>query len=114
MCDIRILIPIKMRIIPPISSVLLPNKLLALLPRNTPKTEKTAQVIPIMILGSSIGFCNTPKLNPTARASMFVASDKRIRGNPFDGSLLKALPSLLKDPLIIRIPINDSSVNAIQ
>ena len=77
--------------------------------------ENNEHIIPIIMLGKSIGLLKTPMEKPTARASILVAKAKIINLKPFDGSFNTISSSFFeKDSLIIFIPMKERRTKAIQ
>lgn len=60
---------------PPNVSILFPKRFPNLLPAKTPSNDNKNVTIPITIIGIAIYILRNAKLNPTANASMLVATD---------------------------------------
>ena len=78
-CDHKILLPIAIKIPPPINSILLPNKLPHLCPMNTPANTTKKVINPIALTTGPIEVFSTANPIPTARASILVATDSVIK-----------------------------------
>src|SRR3990172_4050571 len=85
-CPTRILTPIPTRIAPPAISIRLPAASPMRSPRCSPAAVSAQATKPITTAGYQIPTRSTPRLNPTARASMLVATDRTISEAPRVGS----------------------------
>ena len=114
-CSMNIFNPITMRIIPPKISILRLRNIPILLPSVIPIIVKAAATNPIMTLGYHIATFSTPRLMPTAKASILVAIDRYSSVTPLVGSHgnsdFEPFPKASK---IIFPPIKPKSVIAIQ
>ena len=113
-CSINILHPIAIRIHPPIMLAPLLKREPADLPIRTPRIENKEHTIPIIIAGKIIGLLRMKRLNPTARASILVAIEKKNSMNPFEGSLVIFSSCLHNESKIILRPMTERMINAIQ
>ena len=110
----RILSPIAMRIMPPTTSAYLPKTDFTPFPDVKPATVIPNAINPIMEQAIAIFTLRKAKDNPTARASMLVATARVTKRRPLLASIFLAVFEGRKDSQIIRPPISVSKVKAIQ
>jgi len=103
------------RIIPPIASARLPTSPPIFLPDRKPTAVAAKAMPPIVELASTILTSRNAKVNPTAKASMLVATDKVKRRMPFVISVDGVFPPLDRnDSQIILPPTSASKMKATQ